>query len=87
MPNTKSVKKNVRDYKTLQRIKIVQSSSNILHEFFDKGFKTFDALKSIVLHYYPEMPELKLYDFWHFRRVDSDVCEALEDVFEKLKNE
>ncbi|MNG09273.1 hypothetical protein D3C84_926870 [compost metagenome] len=81
------MKFNVRDFKTLKRIETVQSSSNVLRNFFDKGFRTFDALKSIVLHYYPEMPELKLYDFWHFRRVDSEMCEALEDVFEKLKSE
>ncbi|WP_202703116.1 hypothetical protein [Flavobacterium sp. UGB4466] len=87
MPNTNTLEINVRDRKTLNRIKTVQSSSNILRDFFDKGFKTFDALKSIVMHYYPEMPELKLYDFWHFRRVDSEMCEALENVFEKLKSE
>ncbi|MNL53651.1 hypothetical protein D3C87_1769150 [compost metagenome] len=87
MPNANSMKFNVRDFKTLKRIETVQSSSNVLRNFFDKGFRTFDALKSIVLHYYPEMPELKLYDFWHFRRVDSEMCEALEDVFEKLKSE
>lgn len=90
MPITKSTKngkENVRDNKTLKRIVTVQSSSNILKQFFEKGFKTFDALKSILLHYYPDIPEVRLYDFWYFRIVDSEICEALENVFEKLKSE
>lgn len=87
MPNTNQIDYNLRASKTLKRIQTVQSSSNILREFFDKGFKTFDALKSIVCHYNPDMPEAKLYDFWHFRRVDESMCEVLEDVFKKLKSE
>lgn len=87
MPIVSLENSSVRDTKTLKRIITVQSSSTILRDFYNKGFKTFDALKSIVLHYYPEMSELKLYDFWHFRRVDAEMCAALEDVFEKLKAE
>jgi hypothetical protein len=90
MPITKSVKnvkENVRDNKTLKRIETVGASANVLKQFFEKGFKTFDALKSIVLHYYPDISEVRLYDFWYFRIVDNEICESLENVFDKLKSE
>jgi len=76
-----------RDFKTLKRIETAQKSSKVLKDFFDKGFKSFDAIKSIVLNYYPEIPEGRLWDFWHFRIVDEEITVALTDVFEKLKAE
>lgn len=76
-----------REFKTLTRIKTAQLTSSVLRDFFDKGFKSFEALRAIVMFYYPEMNERKLWDCWHFRRVDEAMCEALEDVFEKLKSE
>jgi len=76
-----------RDFKTLRRIETAQKSSNVLRGFFDKGFKSFDALKSIVLNYYPEISESRLWDFWHFRIVDEAISDSLIDVFEKLKAE
>lgn len=76
-----------RDFKTLRRIETAQKSSNVLREFFDKGFKSFDALKAIVLNYYPDISETRLWDFWHFRIVDESISDSLIDVFEKLKSE
>lgn len=87
MPIDENVKLKQRDLKTIKRITATQKSSNILRSFFDKGFKSFDALKAIVLNYYPEISESRLWDFWHFRIVDEDIAESLEDVFEKLKSE
>lgn len=76
-----------RDFKTLKRIEIAQKSSNVLRDFFDKGFKSFDALQAIVLNYYPELSQNKLWDFWHFRIIDEEIAETLTAVFEKLKSE
>ena len=76
-----------RDIKTLKRIKIAQKSSNILHDFFEKGFKSFDALEAIVLNYYPEISKTRLWDFWHFRIIDEEIVDSVIDVFEKLKSE
>lgn len=87
MPIDENVKLKQRDFKTIKRITSTQKSANILRLFFDKGFKTFDALKSIVLNYHPEISESRLWDFWHFRIVDEDIAIGLEDVFEKLKSE
>lgn len=87
MPIQESNSLSQREFKTLIRIQTVQSSSRVLRGFFDKGFKSFEALKAIVLHYQPDMNVQNLWDFWHFRRVDEVMCDALEDVFEKLKSE
>ena len=87
MPVVEEVKMKQRDFKTLKRIEAAQKSSTVLKSFFDKGFKSFDALRAIVLCYNPEMNQLRLYDFWHFRIVDEDICDVLESVFEKLKVE
>ena len=76
-----------RDIKTLKRIETAQKSSTILRSFFDKGFKSFDALKAIVQNFYPEVNENKLWDFFHFRIIDEDIAEILSDVFDKLKSE
>jgi len=76
-----------RDFKTSSRIEIAERQSKILRVFFDKGFKSFDALSAIVLNYNPELSEKRLYDFWHFRIVDDEFCQILNDVFEKLKSE
>lgn len=87
MPIVEEVKMKQRDFKTFKRIEAAQKSSKVLRDFFDKGFKSFDALKAIVIFYNPTMNEVRLYDFWHFRIIDEDVCEILENVFEKLKAE
>lgn len=87
MPIDDNLKMKQRDFKTLKRIEAAQKASQVLYDFFEKGFKSFDALKAIVLNYYPEIPENRLWDFWHFRIVDEDISDSLIDVFEKLKAE
>jgi hypothetical protein len=87
MPLTKNIKLSPRDIKTLRRIETVGNSSNVLMYFFQNGFRSFDALKAIVLHFYPEVDEKRLWNFWHFRQVDENVCDVLESVVEKLKAE
>lgn len=87
MPIDDKIMLKQRDFKTLRRIETAQKSSNVLRGFFDKGFKSFDALKAIVLNYYPEISESRLWDFWHFRIVDESISDSLIDVFEKLKSE
>lgn len=87
MPIDANIMLKQRDFKTLRRIETAQKSSNVLRGFFDKGFKSFDALKAIVLNYYPEISESRLWDFWHFRIVDESISDSLIDVFEKLKAE
>jgi hypothetical protein len=87
MPVDEITKIKQRDSKTEKRIQAANRNATILQLFFDKGFKSFDALKAIVLNYYPEMSEKRLWDFWHFRIFDQDISDCLEDVFEKLKSE
>ena len=76
-----------RDFKTLKRFETASEASKVLRSFFDKGFKSFDAFKAIVLFYDSEISEKRLYDFWHFKSVDKKMCERIINVFEKLKSE
>lgn len=87
MPINNVVDMKQRDFKTLKRFDTAFESSKILRSFFEKGFKSFDAFKAIVLFYYPEMSEKRLYDFWHFKALDKKMCEKITIVFEKLKSE
>ncbi len=87
MPKDILEKNKLREDKTLKRFETALKSSKILRSFFDKGFKSFDAFKAIMLNYYPEITEKKLWDFWHFRIIDEEVCDKIVDVFDKLKNE
>lgn len=87
MPVDELSKMKQRDIKTIKRIDTALKSSQVLKNFFNKGFKSFDALYAIVSNYYPDMSEGRLWDFWHFRIVDQEICEKLTDVFDKLKSE
>lgn len=87
MPVQEKVKLKQRDIKTKVRIEAAKRSANVLSNFFEKGFKSYEALNAIVLHYNPEISEKRLKDFWHFRVVDGEMCDSLEVIFEKLKAE
>jgi hypothetical protein len=76
-----------REVKTLKRIKSAQRSAVVLGNFFEKGFKNYPAFSAIVLNYHPEITDSRLWDFWHFRVVDEEICGKIEDVFEKLNHE
>lgn len=81
------VKMKQRDLKTLKRIMIAKKQSDLLEVFFEKGFKSFDALKAIILNYYPNTSEKRLWDFWHFRVLDEEITDQLDNVLDKLKTE
>ncbi|OWP76070.1 hypothetical protein JJC03_13165 [Flavobacterium oreochromis] len=83
--STNTMKK--RELSTLKRIELVQRSSSLLMCFFNKGFRSFDAFKAVIQNYYPEIPESKVFDFWHFRNVSEEVCDKIELVLELLINQ
>ena len=87
MPVQETISYSTREKKTLKRFETARKSAEVLKSFFDKGFKSYEALRSIVMNYYPEISEPRLWGFWHFRQVDEDICDVLESVFEKLKAE
>ena len=75
------------EYKTLKRFENAQKATKALQDFFARGFKSFDALKAIVLYYFPEITEVRLWDFWNQRISDDDIIDALDKVYENLKSE
>ncbi|MCH4830598.1 MULTISPECIES: hypothetical protein [Flavobacterium] len=76
-----------RELSTLKRIELIQRSSSLLMGFFHKGFRSFDAFKAVIQNYYPEIPESKVFDFWHFRNVNEEVCNKIELVLGVLVNQ
>ncbi|NHM07649.1 hypothetical protein G4D82_10480 [Flavobacterium sp. CYK-4] len=84
MPITDTSNLKQRDLKTFKRIESAQNSAQVLSDFFDKGFQSFEALKAIVKNYFPNTDESRLWDFWHFRNFDSEILAALKDVLKKL---
>jgi len=77
----------IREIETKNRFKTYHECSALLAGFFDKGFKSYPALKAIVLHYHPEVDVNKIKLIWNLNSIDFDTKLKLEDVFEKLKSE
>lgn len=76
-----------RENETINRFKTFNVCSAILREFFEMGFKSFDALKAIMTFHYPEIDLIKLKRFWNCQLMDVEIVEKVKVVFDKLKSE
>jgi hypothetical protein len=86
--DTKSKPKtSIRENETINRFDTYYKCSKILRDFFYMGFKSFDALKSIMQFYYPDIDLVKLKRFWNCQLMDKTIVDQIINVFEKLKNE
>jgi len=86
--DTKTVPKlTIRESETINRFETFYKCSEILREFFGMGFKSFDALKGLMVFYYPEIDLVKLKRFWNCQLMDKEIVDKVIIVFEKLKNE
>ena len=85
---TKSIPKmTIREKETINRFDTFHKCSTILREFFNMGFKSFNALKAIMQYHYPDIDLVKLKRFWNCQLMDKDIVLKVVVVFEKLKNE
>lgn len=75
-----------RDLKTLVRFETAYNTSSILINFFNKGFKSYESFRAIILNYHPEIQDKRLWDFWHFRIIDNEICTKAQEVFNKLES-
>lgn len=48
--------------------------------FKNKGFDTWVSFKALVLHYYPEITEKRLSQFYHNEAIDAEVLKKVEWV-------
>lgn len=85
MPIEKLGNLKQRELKTRKRLNNYKKSADVLCEFFDKGFTSFDAIKAIVKNYNSNIDEASLWDFWHFRNCDEEIISVLQLVLTKLK--
>lgn len=90
MPHTK-LRLGKRAIKQEDRIEISIRNAQILGEFLNLGFKTFDAFCSIVSHflkdYKSENGRIVLRQFWDIRIRTMAINDDVESVLEKLKEE
>jgi len=81
------VGKQKRDHK--DRVKCSIKNAQIMGEFLNLDFKTFDAFYSVVTLYLPELKtahgKIIIRQFWDIRNRRSDINDLLEKVVEKLK--
>lgn len=77
----------IREKETLFRFETYDKCSEILRVFFQMGFRSFSAFKSIMQFYSPEIDLVKLKRFWNCISMDREIVEKVEAVFEKLKQE
>jgi len=86
--DTKTAPKlTIRENETINRFDTFYKCSEILREFFKMGFKSFDALKAIMMFHYPDIDLVKLKRFWNCQLMDKEIVLKVVTVFEKLKNE
>ena len=84
---TKSIPKmTIREKETINRFETFHKCSTILREFFNMGFKSFNALKAIMQFHYPDIDLVKLKRFWNCQLMDKDIVNKVVFVFEKLKS-
>jgi hypothetical protein len=85
---TKSVPKlTIRETETINRFETFIKCSEILRDFFNMGFRSFNALKAIMQFHYPDIDLIKLKRFWNCQLMDKDIVSKVVTVFEKMKNE
>lgn len=77
----------IRESETINRFKVYDECSEILIDFFNMGFRSFLALKSIMLYYHPDIDEVQLKRFWNCVGMDKEIVAKVKDVLEKLKSE
>lgn len=80
-------KLSIRESETINRFETFHKCSEILRQFFVMGFKSFDALKAIMLFHYPDIDLIKLKRFWNCQLMDKNIVQKVELVFDKLKKE
>lgn len=87
MNKSSDVQLETREFEARKRFIKYQASSELFTDFFDLGFTSFQALKSIVKQYYPDIDVKVLKQMWQMRMVDHEVKLKLQNVYEKLKAE
>ena len=74
-----------REKVTVIRFEAYERCASILREYFYLGFKSYEAFRTIVIFYYPDVNSVKLKKFWNCVLLDKEVSKCVGDVLEKLK--
>ena len=74
-----------REKVTVLRFEAYSKCATVLREYFYLGFKSYEAFRTIVIFYYPDINSLKLKKFWNCVLLDKEVAGYVENVLDKLK--
>ncbi|WP_338645069.1 hypothetical protein V5J73_08750 [Flavobacterium sp. KS-LB2] len=74
-----------REKVTVLRFEAYAKCATVLREYFYLGFKSYEAFRTIVIFYYPDINSLKLKKFWNCLLLDKEVAVCVESVLEILK--
>ena len=74
-----------REKVTVIRFEAYAKCATVLREYFYLGFKSYEAFRTIVIFYYPNINSIKLKKFWNCVLLDKEVADCVETVLEKLK--
>ncbi len=74
-----------REQVTVLRFEAYSKCATVLREYFYLGFKSYEAFRTIVIFYYPNINSIKLKKFWNCVLLDKEVAICVENVLEKLK--
>ena len=74
-----------REKVTVIRFEAYAKCATVLREYFYLGFKSYEAFRTIVIFYYPNINSIKLKKFWNCVLLDKEVAICVENVLEKLK--
>lgn len=74
-----------REKVTVLRFEAYAKCAYILKEYFYLGFKSYEAFRTIVIFYYPNVNSIKLKKFWNCVLLDKEIIKCVESVLEILK--
>lgn len=76
----------IQEQKNITRISVQRRAANLLYVFAQKGFKSFNALKTICAFYDSTITYDEIKQFWQLSYLITDaVCDKIEVVLEQLK--
>ena len=83
--NIKIMNISNREKVTVKRFEAYKKCATVLREYFYLGFKSYEAFRTIVIFYYPDINSLKLKKFWNCVLLDKEVAVCVENVLQILK--
>lgn len=87
MQENKVFENTAREQQAFERFRFMRRATEVLLQYFDKGFKNSEAISTILKMNGYNVSERQILDYWNFRHRDEEITNALEICLERLKRE